>query len=109
MKSKFTMAVMAMLLVAFASTAMAEETNWTTVEVKEIHCAGCAKKIAARIYAVKGVKEVRANVKKNTLIIAPTAGTTFSPAAIWVAIEKSKNVPLRLAGPSGTFTTKPTF
>ena len=109
MKSKTYIALVMTLLLGASSSALAADTVWTSITVKEMHCAGCAKKMAARLYTVAGVKEVRADIEKKTLIVAPTPGATLSPRAMWEAVEKSENEPIRLAGPAGTFTQKPRF
>jgi copper chaperone CopZ len=107
MMPKFCMALVATVVLTLASQAPAEEPAWTTITCKEMHCGGCAKKIAARLYVVRGVKEVRVNVGKKTVLIAPLANKTLSPRAMWEAVEKAKDQPVRLAGPSGVFTKKP--
>jgi hypothetical protein len=58
---------------------------------------------------VRGVKEVRVDVEKKTLFVAPQENAVLSPLAMWVAVENAKDFPVRLAGPSGTFTEKPGF
>ena len=105
---KLSIAIAAAVLIV-ASQASAAEPAWSSIQVKEMHCAGCAKKIAARLYAVRGVKEVRVDVDKKTLFVAPQQNATLSPRAMWEAVEKAKDHPIRLAGPSGTFTERPRF
>jgi copper chaperone len=106
---KLCTTIAAAVLLTFISNASAAEPAWSSIEVKKMHCAGCAKKIAARLYAVRGVKEVRVDVDKKTLFVAPQQNAALSPRAMWEAVEKAKDVPIRLAGPSGTFTGKPRF
>lgn len=105
---KLSIAIAAAVLIV-ANQASAAEPAWSSIQVKEMHCAGCAKKIAARLYAVRGVKEVRVDMDKKTLFVAPQQNATLSPRAMWEAVEKAKDFPIRLAGPSGTFTEKPRF
>ena len=95
------------LLFLFVNQLQAAESKWTTITVKKMHCAGCAKKISARLYAVRGVKEVRMDLKKKILYVAPQKKAVLSPLAMWEAVEKAKDIPVRMAGPSGTFTKKP--
>ena len=109
MNRKLCLAIVAAAALTFVNNLSAAEPAWTSVTVKEMHCEGCAKKIAARLYAVRGVKEVRVDVKEKTLFVAPQQSKEVSPRAIWEAVEKAKNVPIRLAGPAGTFTEKPRF
>lgn len=94
---------------ATANVLMAAEPAPTEIKVEKMHCAGCAKKIAARLYAVRGVKEVRVNVEEKVLFVLPANNAAPSPRAMWIAVENAKDAPLRLAGPSGTFTKKPNF
>ena len=104
-----TFALSLLSLFIAASAALAEQPTHSVITVEKMHCAGCAKKIAARLYTVRGVKEVRVDVKKKTLFVLPQTGATVSPRAMWEAVEKAKDRPIRLAGPSGTFTSKPRF
>ena len=106
MYSKFYRSL-AIVFLVFASQLQAAESKWTKITVKKMHCAGCAKKISARIYAVRGVKEVRMDIKKKTLYVHPQRKAVLSPLAMWEAVEKAKDVPIRITGPSGTFTKKP--
>lgn len=105
---KLSIAITSAVLI-FASQSSAAEPAWSSIQVKEMHCAGCAKKIAARLYAVRGVKEVRVDVDEKTLFVAPQQNAVLSPLEMWEAVENAKDVPVRLAGPSGTFTEKPRF
>jgi Cu+-exporting ATPase len=72
-----------------------------------MHCAACAKKIAAKLHQVQGVGEVRANVKKNSTYIAARPQITPSPRKMWEAVEAAGFKPVKLVGPSGVFTSKP--
>ena len=105
---KLSIAIAAVVL-TIASHASAAEPAWSSIEVRDMCCDGCAKKIAARLYAVRGVKEVRCDMDKKTLFVAPQQNAVLSPRAMWEAVEKAKDYPIRLAGPSGTFTEKPRF
>ena len=85
----------------------AARTSATTVYVKNMHCETCAKKIAGKLYTVAGVVKVRTNYKKNIAVITPQRSKNPSPKALWEAVEAAKFVPVKIAGPSGTFTKKP--
>lgn len=89
------------------STAQAAQSQQTVIEVKDMHCGHCARKIAGKLYAVSGVVEVRTNVKKNLAYVKPGQNKVLSPRALWEAVEKAKFTPVRLAGPNGTFSEKP--
>ncbi len=79
----------------------------TTITVEDMHCAGCAKRIAARLQQVPGVAEVKADVPASRLTVAPKPQQAPAPKALWEAIEKAGYRPARLEGPSGTFTARP--
>ena len=46
-------------------------------------------------------------VISKTAIVVPKGDATLSPLELWEAIEKAGKVPVKLEGPSGTFTSKP--
>jgi len=79
----------------------------TAILVKDMHCTDCAKKIARKLYSVKGVKGVRAVVKTNTATVTPETGKQPSPKALWEAVEAAGFKPVKLAGPLGTYKEKP--
>ena len=87
----------------------AEKVAYTTILVDDMHCSACAKKVAGKLYAVPGVVEVRADVKKNLAYVKPEGKKSPSPQKMWEAVEAAGFKPLKLAGPAGTFTTKPRF
>ena len=105
MKYKTFGIAITLLTLLVAQSAMADEAASMTVVVKKMHCKGCAQRIARKIYEVAGVKEVRVNVEKKTLLVATTQAV--SPRAIWEAVEKGKDTPVRIEGPQGSFTKKP--
>jgi Cu+-exporting ATPase len=72
-------------------------------------CGGCAKKIASKLYAVRGVKAVQCDVKGKRVAVVPQQNVVLSPRALWEAVEMGEDRPLQLVGPSGTFTTKPPY
>jgi Cu+-exporting ATPase len=79
----------------------------TTITVPNMHCMGCAKKMAGQLQAVPGVAGVQANVPATAMIVSPKPQQAVSPRALWEAIEKAGYKPSRLEGPGGTFTSKP--
>ncbi len=78
-----------------------------TINVEKMCCGGCAKRIATQLYDVPGVAEVESNIEAKTVTVRPEARKTPSPKAIWEAVERGKDVPLKLVSPQGTFTKKP--
>jgi len=85
----------------------ASPTTYSTIHVEDMHCADCAKKIAGKLYAVAGVKEVRAEVAKNMAYVVPQANKQLSPKAIWEAVERAGFKPVRLDCPDASYKTKP--
>jgi copper chaperone CopZ len=79
----------------------------TVIEVHNMHCNDCARKIASKLYGVPGVVAVRTNVKANLAIITPQQQRRPSPKAMWEAVEKAGFKPIKLVGPQGEFTSKP--
>lgn len=102
--------ISAVLLAFFmGGSAFAVEPTHTTISVEKMCCQGCAQKIASQLYVVKGVKEVRVNIEKKLVFVIPQQRKVVSPRSMWDAVVNGQDIPLRLAGPSGTFTTKPRF
>jgi Cu+-exporting ATPase len=90
-----------------ARPAQAADPKVTTIVVKDMHCSNCASKIARKLYTVPGVVKVTTNVKANTAVVTPQATKAPSPRAMWDAVEQAGFAPVRMQGPSGTFTSKP--
>ena len=85
----------------------AERSQVTTIEVLDLDCPSCAKKIAAHLAEVEGVADAKADPKSKTATVVPKAKAAPSPKALWEAVEKGGKTPAKLTGPSGTFTEKP--
>ncbi len=79
----------------------------TTIYVGDLHCKTCAKKIARRLYTVKGVMKVRTDVGANVAIVTPQSKKTLDVKALWVAAHKAGFPPVKLVGPAGTFEPDP--
>lgn len=93
--------------IALPTLAARPTTKHTTIQMKKIHCNGCAKKIAKKLSSLDGVKAVKSDVKKNMTVVTPEGGKQLSPRALWEAVESAGFKPVKLAGPSGTYTKKP--
>jgi Cu+-exporting ATPase len=87
--------------------APAASTTQTTITLKVLTCESCAKKVAAKLSEVRGVGDVKMDVKSKTAVVVPKGDATLSPLQLWEAIEKAGKVPVKLEGPSGTFTSRP--
>lgn len=92
---------------AFSRHAFADEPTYTTIVVGDMHCGSCAKKIAAELYAVPGVLEVRADVKNSTAYVVPQKRKTPSSRLMWEAVEKAGFKTIKMIGPGGSFSEKP--
>lgn len=92
---------------ALAPSAFAAQPTYTTIVVDDMHCGSCAKKIAAQLYSVPGVVEVRADVEKSLAYVIPQKRKAPSPRQMWEAVEKAGFKTLKLIGPSGSYSAKP--
>ena len=107
MKKLFATFALAVGVFALAGTAGAVDPTSTTISIPEMHCAGCAKKVATKLTTLTGVAKAEADMKTKTITVTPKAGAVLSPKAVWEAVEQTEEVPVKLSGPSGTFTKKP--
>jgi copper chaperone CopZ len=73
------------------------------IYVGDMHCPNCAKKIAGKLYRLKGVVKVRTDVKKNLAIVTPQAKKIVDSKAAWAAVRSAGFKPTKLIGPQGTF------
>ncbi len=88
-------------------TKLKSTKNETLIYVDEMHCGHCAKKIASKLYAVKGVVKVRTDVKAGLAIVTPQNKKKLDPLALWSAAQKSGLPAMRLVGPTGTYVHNP--
>jgi copper chaperone CopZ len=80
---------------------------YTKVTLTELHCMGCAKKIASKVTKVKGVQEMRVDLDARTLFIVHKTGLTPSPKELWVAIEETEHKPEVMETPTAKHKAKP--
>ncbi|MCM2370730.1 heavy-metal-associated domain-containing protein [Aporhodopirellula aestuarii] len=102
-----TLCMTAQSRIATAADLVGASTNKTTITLKVLTCESCAKKVAAKLSEVSGVGGVKTDVKSKTAIVVPKSSATLSPLQLWEAIEKAGKEPVKLEGPSGTYTSKP--
>lgn len=88
-------------------SAQAANLSPTTIFVKNMHCSNCAAKIARKLYTVPGVVEVATSVKSNMARVTPSQSQEPSPQKLWQAVEDAGFEVVKLSGPQGTFTVKP--
>ena len=77
--------------------------NETAIYITNMHCPTCAKKIAGKLYRVKGVMKVKTDVKKNLAIITPQSKKQVDVKAAWAAVQAAGFKPAKLVGPQGTY------
>jgi copper chaperone CopZ len=77
------------------------------VYVQDMHCQHCAKKIASKLYTLKGVRSVTTNVQSHVALITPATGQQVSAKKIWEALEAIKFTPVKMVTPAGVFAKKP--
>jgi copper chaperone CopZ len=71
-------------------------------------CGGCVKNMTAKLEPMPNVGSIASDVKAKTITVTPKPGKVLSPRALWEAMEDIGKTPAKLAGPTGTFTSKPT-
>ena len=72
-----------------------------SIVIDNLHCKGCAKKIAAQLYALKGVTKVSVDMQNETLFVETRPDTTVSPWLVINAVAKAKERPLAVIGSHG--------
>ncbi len=77
--------------------------NEVAIYIGDMHCNNCAKKIAAKLYRVKGVVKVRTSVKDNIAVVTPQAKKQIDAKAAWAAVSKAGFEPTRMISPQGEF------
>jgi len=92
--------------VATAQTT-AKKPATTVIDVEDLDCPSCAKKVVAKMKAVTGVARAEADVKTSKLRVTAAESVSPSPKAMWEAVEAAGFKPTRLEGPAGAFTVKP--
>ena len=97
---------------AVPSTAVAKakkspRKDQTTIYVTDLHCKKCVKKIARKLYAVPKVVKIQTNLKKDFVVVTPERGEQLAPGVLWDAAVEAGFKPVKLIGPSGTFTKHP--
>lgn len=76
----------------------------TVVTVKSL-CPNCGKKIVGRLKTLPGVSAAQMDVTQKTFTIQ--SNPNISPKSVWETVESNGELPIRLEGPGGTFTSKP--
>ena len=79
----------------------------TLIQVGDLHCKTCAKKISRKLYAVKSVVKVRTDVAADVAIVTPQKNKKLDTQALWSAAQKAGFQPVRLEGPAGKYEPDP--
>ena len=95
------------LVALLAGAVWGADASRTVVTIDGMHCQSCAKKIDEKLRAVPGVEVAQTNAQSASALIDAQPRRTLSPRALWEAVEKAGFKPVKLSGPSGTFTAKP--
>jgi copper chaperone CopZ len=88
-------------------TTLKMAANETIIYVGDLHCKHCAKKIASKLYTVKGVVKVRTDLKADVAIVTPQSKKKLDPLALWKAAQTSGFPAVKLVGPAGTYLADP--
>lgn len=73
-----------------------------SIVIDNLHCKGCAKKVAAQLYAVKGVTKVSVDMQREALFVEAQPGAPLSPWNLIHAVAQANERPLAVNGPYGT-------
>lgn len=103
-----TASVLALLLATLSGSVAnsAEPATMTTITLHSM-CENCAQKMTKTLRQHPDVLSVRTDVKSRAVAIVPKKGKSLSPKMLWEMVEKTGEQPVRLAGPLGTFDSKP--
>ncbi len=101
-RSLALLAAAAALVGADGSLAIAAETATYEITADEMCCQGCAKKIAAQLYAAPGVMNVATDVKSRLVTVTAKPSPKLTPDRLWNAVEKGKGQPSRLVADDAT-------
>ena len=97
----------ALVLTVFVSNAFAAGDESPTTITVERMCETCAKKIVTKLKTMQEVTSVKTDVKAKTISVTPKTNKTLSAKLLWETVESGGERPVKLEGPSGTFTKKP--
>ncbi|MCO6042717.1 cation transporter [Aeoliella sp. ICT_H6.2] len=72
------------------------------IVIDNLHCKGCAQKVAAQLYAIKGVTRVNVDMQRETLIVETNQKTPVSPWLVIDAVSAAKERAVAVRGNYGT-------
>lgn len=106
--AKCTKAIVVLISMCSTVAALGAAPQATTISCNRL-CPTCGQKIATTLRAMPGVVDAQVQVEAKALVIIAQPQVVLSPRALWETVERGGEQPLRLSGPSGTFTEKPQF
>ena len=101
------LAVAFVAMAVYGQQAQTKAPPLTKVELKELHCLNCAKKIATEVHKVDGVAEMRVDLKQKLVFVVHKSGQTPSAKKLWEAIEEADHEPVKMETPTATHQKKP--
>lgn len=108
----FIMLTGCLLLAAGGGTTEAAEPNSTPklpsagmveIQVEQLHCKTCAKKLARKLYSVPGVMQVKTSVSKNVAYIKLQPKKKVDPSKLWAVTQLAGAKPTRLLTAAGEY------
>ena len=113
MKSEFILAVLALAVSSVANQAFAADAAPTVITVGKMHCAGCAKKIAVKLYEVRGVAEVgqsnrhalRSPISRRAVENSGTGRSTVPTISVAGEVPVRQDVPVTADQAGAAFVT----
>lgn len=101
---RLTCLVAASFLGASSEAAENAATATYTIVADGMCCQGCAKKVAAKLYAAPGVMSVKANVADRTVTVTAKSSAKLTLERLWQAVEQGKGEPSQLTTRDAVYT-----
>lgn len=97
----FRSLLIAAVLFAVGSDAVAEEIKRLApgrveIAVGDLHCKSCAKRVARKLYSVKGVKKVASSLADDLVVVTLSAKQAVPAVSLWSAVEAGGVPPVEL-------------
>jgi copper chaperone CopZ len=78
-----------------------KSTPTLQIFIDNLHCKGCARKIAAQLYVLKGVTKVSVDMPTQMMAVETRPGTSVSPWLVIDAVVQANERPLAVIGAHG--------
>jgi copper chaperone CopZ len=102
--------VLAMALILSGASAALAATDgpfYVQIVASEMCCKGCAQTVAAQLYSLPGVTDVRADVPNRLVSVTAKPSPKLTLERIWQAVEKGKGRPSKLVTRQATYVMSP--